>query len=122
MARGYRRLGRATDEAAEPASREKPAPTPALARLVAALLAYEAGRNPSAYAIRNHRSAFASLRRFCLAEGLSPAAWAPTTDFFRRSQAWLLAEPRDAPRRGRPSGAAARWRPGCGSSGRSAPG
>lgn len=96
MARGYRRLGRATQGTAE-VSMET---VPTLERLEADFLAYQASRNLSPYTIRNYRSTFGSLRRFCHAEGLDPDAGDLTTEFFRRYQTWLLAQPLDVPRHG----------------------
>lgn len=71
-----------------------------LDRPIADFLAHQASRNLSPYTIRNYRGTFASLTPFCAAKGLDPDLEALTTDFFRRYQGGLLAEPLPVPRHG----------------------
>lgn len=111
MSWGYRRLDRSLGEAHHHTG---PGDGSTLDRLTAAFLEHQVARNLSDCTLRNYRATFRSLRRFCAAEGLEPAADDLTSPFFRRYQAWLLAQPLDVPRGGSParsaSGVAARMR------------
>ena len=113
MAKRYRRLGRTETEADDGAVEAVVEPSE-LGRLTEAFLDHQLARNLSPYTLRNYRGTFASLRRFCDHAGLDPAVADLSTEFFRRYQGWLLAQPLDAPRRGTTnrssSGVAARMR------------